>query len=215
MTGAGGLAFVLSGPSGGGKTSVCRALLSRRTDVMFSVSVTSRAPRVGEQDGTDYHFVSRHEFEEMRDDGQLLEWAEVHGDLYGTPRSNLDDSRASGRTLLLDIDVQGARQVSENLEAAVLVFLLPPSVDELLARLRGRGSEDEATVRRRMLSALSELEAVGEFNYVVVNDQFDSTVSAVESILVAERAVVGRLGGEALDRANALAQELKSTIQDL
>lgn len=182
---------------------------------MFSVSATSRRPRVGELDGIDYHFVSRGEFEAMRERGRLLEWAEVHGELYGTPLSNLEESRDSGRALLLDIDVQGARQVRENLESAVLVFLLPPSIEELLLRLRGRGSEDDAAVRRRMRSALMELEAVGEFNYVVVNDEFDSTVAAVESILVAESAGVGRLGGGVLDRAKMLVQELKSTIEDL
>jgi guanylate kinase len=215
MTAGGALAVVLSGPSGGGKTSVCRALLANRTDVMFSVSATSRSPRVREENGKDYHFVSRAEFENLRDDGRLLEWAEVHGELYGTPLSNLDEIRESGKALLLDIDVQGARQVRGNLESAVLVFLLPPSIDALLSRLRGRGSEDDRALRRRMSSALSELEAVGEFDYVVINDELDSTVSAVESILVAERASVRRLGGEILNRASVLVRELESTIEDL
>ena len=211
----GNLAVVLSGPSGGGKTSVCRALLSSRTDVMFSVSATSRSPRLGEVDGADYRFVSRSGFEDMKNQGELLEWAEVHGDLYGTPCSSIDRSRETGKTLLLDIDVQGARQVRQNLDSAVLIFLLPPSVDALLSRLRGRGSEDASAVRRRMSSALSELEAVGEFHYVVVNDELDSTVTAVESILIAERASVGRLGDGILDRARVLVEELKSTLAEL
>ena len=216
MTGAAdGMVLVLAGPSGGGKTSVCHALLSRREDVMFSVSATSRSPRSGEVNGRDYHFVSREEFENLIDGGNLLEWAEVHGELYGTPRANLDASRDAEKALLLDIDVQGARQVSENLQSAVLIFLLPPSVQTLLSRLRGRGSENDTAVQRRMSSALSELEAVGEFKYVVVNDELDSTVSVVESILVAERASVSRLGNGILSRARRLAQELRITIEEL
>ncbi|MFQ5528940.1 MAG: guanylate kinase, partial [Gemmatimonadota bacterium] len=165
-----GMALVLSGPSGGGKTSVCDALQERRTDVEFSISATSRSPRPGEVDGMHYHFVSRDRFREMARNGDLLEWAEVHGELYGTPLSNLGACTDSGRTLLLDIDVQGARQVRRNLESSVLVFLLPPSAERLLERLRRRGSEDTDALQRRMRSALSELEAVGEFDYALVNE---------------------------------------------
>jgi len=206
-----GVPLVLSGPSGGGKTSVCDALRDRRTDVEFSISATSRSPRAGEVDGAHYHFVSRDRFQEMARDGDLLEWAEVHGDLYGTPRSNLSCTD-SGRVLLLDIDVQGARAVRRELPSAVLVFLLPPSAGQLLDRLRGRGSENPDALKRRMRSALSELEAVSEFDYAVVNDELSSTVAAVESILVAERAAVRRLGADVTDRATALATELKEAM---
>lgn len=207
-----GFPLVLSGPSGGGKTSVCDALRHRRTDVEFSISATSRSPRAGEVDGVHYHFVSRDRFQEMARDGDLLEWAEVHGELYGTPMSNLSVCSDSGRVLLLDIDVQGARTVRGNLPSAVLVFLLPPSAGHLLERLRGRGSEDPDALQRRMRSALLELEAVSEFDYVVVNDELSSTVDAVESILVAECAAVRRLGADVMGRAAALAAELKETM---
>ena len=204
-----GLPLVLAGPSGGGKTSVCSLLSNRHDDVEFSVSATSRSPRAGEVDGVHYHFVSRERFQEMARDGDLLEWAEVHGEWYGTPTANLAVCAEAGRVLLLDIDVQGARRVRRALESAVLVFLLPPSAQQLLERLRGRGSENSEGLQRRMRSALSELEAVGEFDYAVVNDDLNSTVEVVESILVAERASVRRLGAEAVERAASIAAELK------
>lgn len=207
-----GVPLVLCGPSGGGKTSVCEALRERRSDVEFSISATSRTPRDGEIDGVHYHFVSRDRFKEMARNGELLEWAEVHGELYGTPVSNLSVCSDSGSVLLLDIDVQGARAVRQKLKAAVLVFLMPPSAGHLLERLRGRGSEDPDALQRRMRSALSELEAVGEFDYAVINDDLSATVDAVESILVAERSAVKRLGADAVDRAAVLATELMETM---
>ncbi len=210
-----GLVLVLSGPSGGGKTSVCNVLVQRRTDVEFSISATTRAPRVGEVDGAQYHFVSTDRFQEMVRNGDLLEWAEVHGECYGTPRLNLSRSLESGRTLLLDIDVQGARHVRRNVEDAVLVFLLPPSAERLLERLHGRGSEDALTLQRRMQSALSELEAVDEFDYAVVNDDLTTTVDVVESILVAEGASVRRMGSSVLDKAAELAAELRETMSEV
>ncbi|MDT8435373.1 MAG: guanylate kinase [Gemmatimonadota bacterium] len=183
---AGGLALVVAGPSGGGKTTVCRRLVERRRDVFFSVSATTRAARTGEQDGRDYRFLSRPAFEALIETDALLEWAEVHGELYGTPRENLAEARSAGRHLLLDIDVQGAAQVRSREPDAVLVFLLPPSAEELLRRLRRRGSEDGEAVRRRMRTALAELEAVGTFDFVIVNDDLDRTVAVVEAILTAE-----------------------------
>ncbi len=207
-----GFPLVLCGPSGGGKTSVCDALLNRRADVDFSISATTRSRRSTEVDGAQYHFVSRDRFQEMVRNGDLLEWAEVHGELYGTPMANVAASSMTGHTLLLDIDVQGARQVRRHLDSAVLVFLLPPSAERLLERLRGRGSEDTEAVHRRMRSALSELETVGEFDYALVNEDLESTVDAVESILVAERATVRRLGPVVLDQAATLAAELQETM---
>lgn len=204
--------LVFAGPSGGGKTSVCNALLERRTDVEFSISATTRPPRPGETDGAQYHFVSSNRFQEMVRNDELLEWAEVHGEYYGTPKAKLADCLAAGHTLLLDIDVQGARRIRQNVSSAVLVFLLPPSAAHLLERLHRRGSEDAEAVQRRMRTALSELEAVHEFDYVVVNDELESTIDAVESILVAEKHSVRRQGSAVLEKSESLVAELQESI---
>lgn len=209
------LLLVLAGPSGGGKTTVCRRIVAARSDVRFSVSATTRSPRPGEREGIDYRFLSRDSFEAlMRADG-LLEWAEVHGELYGTPREGLPGASAAGQHLLLDIDVQGARQVQEREPGAVLVFLMPPSATALVDRLHHRGSEDAENVRRRLRTALSELEAVQEFDYVVVNDDLDVTVRAVQAILDAEVHRTGRhaewLQAHAAELGEALEADLAST----
>lgn len=208
-----GLPLVLSGPSGGGKTSVCGELLRRRGDVQFSVSATTRAPRPGEENGRHYRFVDRAQFRAMAEAGELLEWAEVHDELYGTPRDQLA-AVAEGLTLLLDIDVQGARGIRRRVPEAVLVFLLPPSADVMMERLRRRGSEGEESLLRRMRTALEELEAVGEFDYAVVNRDLSETVDAVEAILEAERRSVARLGGRIMERADELATSLRRTLTD-
>ncbi len=185
-------ALVLCAPSGTGKTTVARALLERRDDLLFSVSATTRRPRPGEREGIDYGFVEREAFEAMIASGQLLEWAEVHGELYGTPSANQAEASESGRLLLLDIDVQGARQVARARPDTVTVFLLPPSFGALMERLRGRGSERWPDLRRRLETAKRELEAVDEFRYVVVNDRLADTVATLEAILTAERQRSGR-----------------------
>ena len=180
-------AITVCAPSGAGKTTVCQALLRDSDDLMFSVSATTRPKRSEERDGVDYHFVTRDEFQGMIERGELLEWAEVHGDLYGTPRSNLEQAEREGKLLILDIDVQGASQVVDSLPDTVTVFLLPPSFDVLMERLRGRGSEDARRMERRMETARSELKELPSFQYVVVNDALEDGVAAIRTIIDAER----------------------------
>ena len=177
---------VLAAPSGTGKTTLARRLVERHADFMFSVSATTRPPRERERDGVDYHFIDRPEFEAMVERGELAEWAEVHGRLYGTPRAELERAADEGKHVILDIDVQGARQVRTHVPEAVLMFLLPPSIDDLMVRLSGRGSEPDAEVARRLKSALAELQAAAEFDYVVVNDDLEKCLIAIRAIVEAE-----------------------------
>ena len=204
--------IVLAGPSGGGKTTVRRALLEQRSDVVFSVSATTRQPRPGEVEGKDYQFLARGTFEALIEAGDLLEWAEVHGELYGTPRANLQSAWDDGAHLLLDIDVQGARQLRTIQPDALTVFLLPPDYDRLVERLRGRGSEDGETFRRRMRTALSELSEVERFDYVVVNDDLEETLRTVEAIVAAESHRVKRLSPEVRELIRELSESLKGML---
>jgi len=178
--------LILSSPSGGGKTTIARMLLERRTDVGYSVSCTTRAPRPGEQDGTDYHFLTRIEFEAARARGEFAECAVVHDNLYGTLRSEVDKVLGSGRHVIMDIDVQGARQFASAFPESVLVFLLPPSTDVLIERLRSRQTEDAAKLLVRLRSAREELREVGMYQYVVVNDDLERAYAQVSGIVDAE-----------------------------
>jgi guanylate kinase len=175
--------LVLSAPSGAGKTTLANHLRRRNRDVAFSVSATTRPPRPREVDGESYHFVSRDEFVRMRDAGELLEWAEVHGNLYGTPLANVRRAQARGEHLLLDIDVQGARQLRRSLPEAVLVFVLPPSAAALVGRLGSRGTEAPEVLRQRLRNAADEVRAAPEFDYVVVNEVLSTAVDELEKVL--------------------------------
>lgn len=175
--------LVLSAPSGAGKTTIARRLRERRGDVVFSISATTRDPRPGERDGVDYHFVAPDEFRRMIGAGELIEWAEVHGNFYGTLRSQVRDAQARGEFLVLDIDVQGARQIRRHVPEAVHVFVFPPSGQALVQRLVGRGSEDEARVQQRLRNALVEIATAPEFDHVVVNDDLDAAVEDVNALL--------------------------------
>lgn len=204
--------IVLAGPSGSGKTTVARALVRRHGNVRFSVSATTREERLEETDGEDYHFLDREAFRRLREEGRLLEWAEVHGEWYGTPRANLEEAREEGDHLLLDVDVQGARSVRENVPDAVTIFLLTSDGGRIVRRLRGRGTEDEEQVRRRLQTALTELEAVGEFDYAVVNDELERAVETVEAIIWAEEHRIERLGAGVRQRAAELAEEIRAGL---
>ena len=181
-----GFPLIFAAPSGAGKTSIARALGDRRSDVVFSISATTRAPRPYESDGVDYFFRSEAEFRAMIERGEMLEWAQVHGNYYGTPRSNLEQAASRGAFLILDIDVQGSRQVREAVPGAVAVFVLPPSGEELVRRLAGRGSEDGEVQQRRLRAARDEIRAAAEFDYLIVNDSLDRSVEVVEAIIEAE-----------------------------
>lgn len=200
---------IFAAPSGAGKTSIARALRERRKDVEFSISATTRTPRIGERHGVDYYFHSEEEFREMIDAGELLEWAVVHGSLYGTPRQNLERAAARGRHLLLDIDVQGSRLVRRQVPRAVSIFVLPPTGDELARRLIERRSESGEIQRRRLVAARDELLAAKEFDYVIVNDDLDASVDTVGSILAAERQRTSRL-----DRLSAFVERLVAEVDE-
>lgn len=199
--------IVLCGPSGSGKSTVIRELLARRDDLRFSVSATTRRPRTDERPGVDYTFTTRARFEGLTRGGEMLEWAEVHGELYGTPRENLSQALSDRKHLLLDIDVQGARQVRSSVPEAVTIFLLPPR-GAWLDRLRTRGSESRGELLRRLRSAEAELKEVGDFEYVVVNDQLTETIRRLESILEAEESRTPRLGKQLSRFASDLQREL-------
>lgn len=201
-----GLLLVLSSPSGGGKTSIGRALRVTDPNLGLSVSLTTRPPREGETDGKDYHFVDEAAFLAAVREGRLIEHAEVFGARYGTPRAPVEAALAEGRDLLFDIDWQGTRQLREALpEDVVSVFILPPSMAELERRLRARRLDDEATVTRRMSRAAAEIAHWDEYGYVIVNRDFDLSVGAVRSILAAERLKRSRQTGLAHFVAGLLA----------
>jgi guanylate kinase len=183
-----GIPFVVSAPSGTGKTTVCRGLVERDPGIEFSVSHTTRARRTGEEDGAHYHFVSRAEFERIVGMGAFVEHAEYAGNLYGTSFASLDAPLDRGRDLLLEVDVQGALQLRERRRDARFVFLLPPSLDELERRLRGRGTDAPEVVERRLALVRRELGAVHAFDYALVNEDVERTIETLRVIVSAERA---------------------------
>lgn len=178
-----GLLFVLSGPSGAGKGTVRKEVFRRIKGLYFSISCTTRSPRAGEMDGVDYRFISRESFLRMVDSGDFLEWAEVHGNLYGTLWMDVDRILSEGKDVVLEIDVQGALQVMGKCKDMVSIFLSPPSNEELERRLRSRGSEDDETIALRLSNALKEMAELDKYDHVVINDDLNRAVSEMERIV--------------------------------
>lgn len=208
----GAIPVVLSAPSGVGKSTLARVLAKRRSDVVVAVSVTTRPPRPGETAGFDYHFVDDLEFDRMLGAGELAEWAVVHDRRYGTPYHEIEAGMASGKKVLLDIDVQGARRIRARFPQNVSVFILPPSGRELARRLAGRGSEVPEVQRQRLLAAQHELTAAIEFDYIVVNDRLDRALAELDAILIACERQVARIVG--LDeQLNRLSRELEAILE--
>ncbi len=184
--GRAGILFVLSAPSGTGKTSLCRELIDIFPNLRQSVSFTTRPMREGEQDGIDYHFISRDTFEGMVRQGAFAEWAEVHGNLYGTSMETLNDCRRRGQDVLLDIDCQGANQLRERRRCGVFIFILPPNLEELRRRLEGRQTDAPEIIARRTANAREEIRQAAKYDYLVINDDFALAVQELKSIVLAE-----------------------------
>jgi guanylate kinase len=184
-----GRLIVLTGPSGVGKGTLLRSLLKRHSELYLSTSVTTRAPRVGEVDGRDYYFVSRLEFERMASAGELLEWAEFAGNCYGTPRRPVEQKVSQGKWVVLEIELEGARQIRSTFPEALRIFILPPSMPELEFRIRNRGTESEDAIARRLDRARAEVDAANEFDMQIVNDDLERAIGRIEDALFSPIAV--------------------------
>jgi guanylate kinase len=182
-----GLLFVVSAPSGAGKTSLCRAVTDSLENITHSISYATRKPRLNEIDGRDYHFVSAERFQEMVCAGDFAEWAEVHSNLYGTSRRVLDDMIVKGIDVILDIDTQGAKQIKKKYDSAVYIFIMPPSLTILEERLRNRKSDQEAEIKKRMSKAREEIRDYTMYDYLIVNRDFDRALAELRSLITAER----------------------------
>ena len=186
--------LVVSAPSGGGKTSICRAFLKAYPDVYFSVSSTTRAPRPGEVDGRDYRFISREAFRKKIEQGEFLEWEENFGHYYGTPREEVEGKLRQGRDVLFDVDPRGAKSLRARFPDGVFIFILPPSLEVLEERLSGRGSEDKQALNLRVSRAMDEIQESVWYNYVIFNEHLKASIDAMKSVYVAEKIQVKRQG---------------------
>lgn len=185
--------FIISAPSGAGKTTLCKEIVKILPNLCFSVSYTTRHPRDGEVDGRDYNFIDKNRFIRMVEKGEFAEWAEVHGNLYGTSLNTINGLIESGKDVILDIDVQGAAQIKRNIEGGVYIFVLPPSIEELRRRLDMRGQNPPEEIQIRLERAIDEIREYKNYDYVIVNDEFREALDALRSIIIAERRKVKRM----------------------
>ncbi len=176
-----GRLIVLTGPSGVGKGTLVRSLKTRHPELYFSISITTRPPRPGEIDGKHYYFVSHSQFEQMANNQELLEWAEFAGNYYGTPRQPVEEQISQGKCILLEIELEGARQIYKTFPQALRIFILPPSVKELEQRIRRRGQDSEEAIARRLLRAQAEINAAAEFDLQIINDNFETALNCIEA----------------------------------
>lgn len=189
-----GLLIVVSGPSGAGKGTICSRLLEQEKNIWMSVSMTSREPRKGEENGKDYYFITKQEFEEKIQNDEFLEYAVVHNNqYYGTPKSKIEEKLNNGKDVILEIDIQGALKVKEKIEEALFIFIVPPSMEELKKRLINRNTETKEKILERFKTAYNEINEIKKYNYVVVNDKVDKAVDKVKSIIIAEKCRVDRI----------------------
>lgn len=188
-----GVLYVISAPSGAGKTSLCKEIIDIFPNLRHSVSYTTRPPRNGEVHGRDYFFVGKEEFDRMVEAGEFAEWAEVHGNFYGTSLATLKESRSEGIDLILDIDCQGARQLKGRFEGGVYIFVLPPSIEELRRRLDNRSSDSQEVIERRIQNASGEIKEARWYDYIIVNDKFSEALEQLKSVLIAEQCRTTRL----------------------
>ncbi len=202
-----GLLIVISGPSGAGKGTICKALLEKHDNLFISVSATTRSPRAGEVDGVNYHFLSKDDFLEKVEQNNFLEWANVHGNMYGTPKFKVEEMLSEGKNVILEIDIQGALKVKENFSEGVFIFILPPSMEELKQRIINRGSETEESLMTRFKNAYQEINYVSKYNYAVVNDHVNVAVEKIEGIIAAEKCRVDRIKDTILDSKEGLIHE--------
>ena len=190
--------FIISGPSGAGKGTICRKVLEEKTDIVLSVSATTRAPREGEVDGVNYYFIDKEEFRRRIENDGFLEYAEVFDNYYGTPKQNVMEKLEAGNDVLLEIDVQGAAQIKKNFPEGIFVFILPPSLSELRNRLEKRGTDSQEVIEKRLSMAMSEIREMFEYDYFVVNDDLEEAVELTKAIVDAEHSRVQDHGLELL-----------------
>jgi guanylate kinase len=194
-----GLLIVISGPSGAGKGTVCKSLLSKANNLRLSTSITTRKPRLGEIEGVNYFFIENEKFKEMIYAGELLEYAMVYDNYYGTPKKKVLEQLNLGKDVILEIDIQGALKVKSEFPQGVFIFIMPPSMEELKNRIKNRGTESETELTKRFEASYKEINYVSKYNYIVVNDEIEEAVEKVKSIIIAEKCRVDRLNDKLED----------------